>query len=118
MVLQRNQPIHIAGRSNAYKNITVTLNGQTATTKASNTGHWNVVLPPLTTGRDYKMSVSDGETTLNFTDIMAGELWIASGQSNMEFTLNESVGGRETIAACADPLLRIYDMKPIARTNA
>lgn len=118
MVLQRNQPVHIAGRSNAYANISVTLNGQTATTKASNTGHWSVVLPPLTTGTGYKMTVTDGTTNLNFTDIMAGELWIASGQSNMEFTLSQSIGGKETIANCSDQLLRIYDMKPIARTNA
>ncbi len=118
MVLQRNQPVHIAGRANANTDITVTLNGQTATSKASNTGHWSVVLPPLATGTGYKMTVTDGTTNLNFTDIMAGELWIASGQSNMEFTLGQSIGGKETIANCSDPLLRIYDMKPIARTNA
>jgi len=117
MVMQRNQPIHISGRSNAHANIKVTLNGQSAGVKASNTGHWSVVLPPLTTGTGYEMTVTDGETTYKYTDIMAGELWIASGQSNMEFTLNECKGGRETIAACADPMIRIYDMKPVARTN-
>jgi sialate O-acetylesterase len=118
MVLQRNQPVHIAGRADALRQITVTLNGQTATTKSDNTGHWSVVLPPLTTGKDYVMTVTDGATNLRFTDIMAGELWIASGQSNMEFTLNEAIGGAETVAACADPLIRIFDMKPVARTNA
>jgi sialate O-acetylesterase len=117
MVMQRNQPIHISGRSNAHANIKVTLNGQSAGVKASNTGHWSVVLPPLATGTGYEMTVTDGETTYNYTDIMAGELWIASGQSNMEFTLNECKGGCETIAACADPMIRIYDMKPVARTN-
>jgi sialate O-acetylesterase len=118
MVLQRNQPVHIAGRADALRDIKVTLNGQSATTKSDNTGHWNVVLPPLATGKGYEMTVTDGTTNLKFTDIMAGELWIASGQSNMEFTLNETIGGRETVANCADPLIRIYDMKPVARTNA
>jgi sialate O-acetylesterase len=118
MVVQRNQPVRVSGRSDAYAQVKVTLNGQSATAKANVTGHWNVVLPPLATGTGYEMTVTDGTTTRHFTDIMAGELWVASGQSNMEFTLNECTTGKEAIANCADPLMRIYDMKPVARTNA
>jgi sialate O-acetylesterase len=118
MVIQRNQPVRISGRSDAYAQVKVTLNGQSASAKANVTGHWSVVLPPLATGTGYEMTVTDGQTTKHFTDILAGELWMASGQSNMEFTLNECTTGKETIANCADPLMRIYDMKPVARTNA
>lgn len=117
MVLQRNRALHIDGKADANAEITLTLAGQRYRTRANSRGEWQVVTAPLVTGPKYTMTVTDGKDTLTFNDILAGEVWMASGQSNMEFTLAASVGGKEAIANCGDNELRIYHMKDVARTD-
>ena len=116
MVLQRHRPLTLSGTADAGATVTLTLDGVPYTTKANNRGQWSVVTAPLADG-SYTMTVTDGTRTLNFIDILAGEVWIASGQSNMEFGLGSAEGGKEAVAASSDPLLRFYDMRPVARTN-
>lgn len=117
MVLQRDTPLRINGISNAGIKITVSIGGARYTTTADNRGRWQTVTAPLVTGPVYELTVTDGTDTLRLTDILAGELWVASGQSNMEFPLSASTGGRETVANINDPWLRVLDMRAIARTN-
>lgn len=117
MVLQRERPLTFRGRADAGDHIELTLDGRTYRTLTDNRGDWQITTAPLTAGPAYTLTVSDGATTLTLTDIQAGEVWLASGQSNMEFPLGASVGGREAAAASADSLLRIFDMKEIARTD-
>lgn len=118
MVIQRNRPLTINGRANANAPITLTLDNRTYHTQANNLGQWELTTAPLVTNDEgYTLTVSDGDTTLTLTDILAGEVWLASGQSNMEFYLRNSVGGKEAAAAANDPLFRIYDQKEIARTD-
>ena len=117
MVLQRDTPLRINGISNAGSKITVSIGGARYTTTADNRGRWQTVTAPLVTGPVYELTVTDGTDTLRLTDILAGELWVASGQSNMEFPLSASTGGRETVANINDPWLRVLDMRAIARTN-
>lgn len=117
MVLQRNRPLTLCGRADAGSHIALTLDGRTYRTVADNRGDWSVTTAPLVTGPAYTLTVTDGKSTVTLTDILAGEVWLASGQSNMEFMLRNSVGGAEAIAAAADPQLRLYDLKPIAHTD-
>ncbi len=117
MVMQRNRYLPIAGTADAGSQITLTLGGATYRTIANNRGQWLVTAAPLVAGPSYAMTVTDGKDTIHLTDILAGELWIASGQSNMEFPLNSSINSLPDIESSADPMLRIYDMKPIDRTN-
>lgn len=117
MVVQRRRPLPIAGQSDAGRDITLTLDGVTYRTRSDNTGQWQVLTAPLATGGPYTLTVSDGAATLTLTDILAGEVWLASGQSNMEFPLSASRGGAEAASSAADTLLRFYDMRPIARTD-
>lgn len=117
MVLQRNRPLTIAGTADAGRHIALTLDGVTYRATADNRGRWSVRTAPLATGGPYTMTVSDGSETLRLTDILAGELWIAAGQSNMEFMLQQSKGGKEAIEGSADPRLRLYNMRQIARTD-
>ncbi|MDE6165826.1 MAG: hypothetical protein K2F58_01865, partial [Muribaculaceae bacterium] len=84
---------------------------------ANNRGDWQIVTAPLVSGPAYTLTVTDGKSAISLSDILAGEVWLASGQSNMEFYLSKAVGGKEAVEACADPLLRVYDMKEIARTD-
>lgn len=117
MVMQRDRYLPVGGSADAGSRITVTLAGHTYKTTTDNCGRWAVTALPLQAGGPYEMTVSDGQRTLRFTDILAGEVWIASGQSNMEFPLRDATGAQADIADSADPQLRFYDMKAIARTN-
>lgn len=116
MVLQRHRPLTITGRANAGDTVTVTLDGIPYTSIADNRGDWNVLTAPLATG-GYSMTVTDGHRTITLNDILAGELWIASGQSNMEFPLSATVDAGSYTSAPADPMLRFYNMSPVARTD-
>lgn len=117
MVLQRNRPLTFHGSANAYAPVALTLDNRTYRTRADNLGRWSLTTAPIVSGPAYTLKVTDGKKTLSFTDILAGEVWLASGQSNMEFYLRNSIGGAEAVAAARDSLLRIYDMKEIARTD-
>lgn len=117
MILQRHRPLTISGSANAGSDVTVTLDGIPYRSTADNLGRWHVVTAPLADGV-YTMTVADKDSVIALTDILAGEVWVASGQSNMEFNLSEATGSERDIAASGDPLLRFYDMRPVARTNA
>ncbi|MCM1484008.1 MAG: cyclically-permuted mutarotase family protein [Muribaculaceae bacterium] len=117
MVMQRNRPLTINGRADAGARIALTLDGRTYHATANNRGDWTITTAPIVTGPVYTMTVTDGKQTIKLTDILAGEVWVAAGQSNMEFYLKASVGGKEQVANSADPMLRIYDMHAVDRTD-
>lgn len=117
MVLQRNRPLTFHGKADAGSRITLTLDNRTYHATTNNRGKWSITTAPIVTGPEYTLSISDGKETVTLTDILAGEVWLATGQSNMELTLRASTGGKELIAASADDGLRIYNQKEIARTD-
>lgn len=116
MVLQRDRPLNISGKADNGSTVTLTLDGQTYRTKADNLGKWSVTTAPITVGPSYTMTVTDGEKTIRLDDILAGEVWLASGQSNMEFMLKNAKDGKEAMATATDDELRFFDMKPIVST--
>ena len=87
MVLQRDKPIKVWGWADSGETITVSIEGSSATTEADVSGEWLATLAPMPAGGPYSMHIS-GSNELIFTDILLGEVWIASGQSNMGFTVN------------------------------
>lgn len=117
MVLQRYKPLNISGTADAGANVTVTLAGTKVRAVANNRGQWAVTLPPMAETTGLTMTVSDGKQTLTFTDVAVGEVWLASGQSNMEFHLSWCKTFKEDSLSFTDPLLRLYDMKPRVVTN-
>lgn len=92
MVLQRNQPIPVWGTSDKHAKVIVSFDGQKVTAKADEKGNWKVSLQPIQAGGPYTMIISDGKDKLTYSDVMVGEVWVCSGQSNMEFTLNNAFG--------------------------
>jgi sialate O-acetylesterase len=84
MVLQRNQQIPIWGWGVKKAKITVSLNGQLVKIEADEHGSWKVILKPMEAGGPYEMTISSGKDKLVYNDVMLGEVWICSGQSNME----------------------------------
>jgi sialate O-acetylesterase len=92
MVLQRNQPIPVWGWGAKKAKVTVSFNGQAVKVKADEQGGWKAVLTPMPAGGPYEMTISSGKEQLVYTDVMLGEVWICSGQSNMEFQLKNAYG--------------------------
>jgi sialate O-acetylesterase len=112
MVLQRQQPIHIWGWADPGERVTVTFRGQTRAAAASDLGQWSVYLPPQEAGGPFNLTAA-GSNTVTFTDVLVGDVWFASGQSNMEFPLNGFPGsavlknGAQEIAQSNNPNLRL-----------
>lgn len=116
MVMQRDRYLPIRGTAAPGSRIALKIDGRSYTTKADETGNWTITVAPLTaTGNPIEMTVSDGQTTIRLTDILVGELWIASGQSNMFFKLDNDINAESTIASAGDNQLRFFDMKPIEK---
>jgi len=92
MVLQRNQEIPVWGWANKKAKVNVVFNGQTSSAKADEKGYWKAVLKPMPEGGPYTMKITSGKENLEYADVMLGEVWICSGQSNMEFQLKNAFG--------------------------
>jgi sialate O-acetylesterase len=86
-VLQRDQPIHIWGWSDPGEKVSASFNGASQTTTADNFGRWNIYLPPQKAGGPLQLNIA-GANRIVLDDVLIGDVWFASGQSNMEMPLN------------------------------
>ncbi len=91
-VLQRDKPVPIWGRADASEKITVVFAGQTHTTTAAKDGRWIVMLDALAAQVAGADLVVTGKNTVTISDVLVGEVWLCSGQSNMEFTVDARAG--------------------------
>ncbi|MGN6363838.1 sialate O-acetylesterase [Asticcacaulis taihuensis] len=110
-VLQRGQPVNIWGTAAPNAALTVTINGQTTSATAGADGKWKTALPALTAGGPYTLTVSDGQSTTTLNDILIGDVYLCSGQSNMEFPARLSTGAWGEIGASANPNLRFVNIE-------
>jgi sialate O-acetylesterase len=90
MVLQRNKPVPVWGRASKNEKITIQLNQSTIHTQADANGKWILSLPAMKEGGPYQMKLSGNNQTILLKDIMLGEVWLCSGQSNMEFVMRDA----------------------------
>lgn len=118
MVLQREVPLTIQGTANAGDQVTVSIADRQMKTKVGPNGKWSVTLPPLKAGEPHTLKISTNQKVLQYHNVLAGEVWLCSGQSNMEFMLKQASTARLDIPRAADQELRLYDMKARWRTNA
>ncbi len=117
MVLPRNRAFELTGTANAGEKVTVEIAGQRHTATTDNMGKWSVQLKPIAQGGPYTLKASAKSRTIELSDILAGEVWLASGQSNMEFELRQTTTAREDIAQADCPNVRLYDQKALWRTD-
>lgn len=89
MVIQREVPVNIWGWAKPGEKVTVVFEGQKVTTKAGSNGEWKVKLQPFAAGGPFEMTVS-GKNMLVLKNILVGDVWVCSGQSNMEWPLSQS----------------------------
>jgi sialate O-acetylesterase len=107
MVLQQGREIHIWGKADAGETVTVTLAGHTATTSAGPDHQWSVRLPALPAGGPFTLTVL-GNQKIEIKDVMIGEVWIASGQSNMTFALEGAEGAATEVPKANYPQIRLF----------
>ena len=105
MVLQRNKPIPVWGWADANEKITLQFNHQTKSVTADKNGSWKINLDKETAGGPYQLVVK-GNNTITFNNVLVGVVWICSGQSNMEFTVNEAINADKEIAEANYPEIR------------
>lgn len=118
MVLQRNQPISVYGTANGGDTIEVTFKQQKKNVIADKYGKWKITFPSLTKGGPYEMTVQSKETNIILKNILIGDVWFCSGQSNMAFQLQNSENGSvEVKKVIANSTIRLFNAKAIRDTD-
>jgi sialate O-acetylesterase len=124
MVLQRDKPLPVWGTADAGADVTVTLGERRATTRADNTGHWSVAVDALPAGGPLVLSAAASGSTAAVDDVLIGDVFLCSGQSNMQYGLGEAADfaavtakslpklrlGKVALNAAAEPRDR-FDLK-------
>ena len=109
MVLQRDRTVEVWGWGAPGGAVTVRLAGASARATVGADSTWRVALPPMSAGGPYTLTV-EGAETLTVRDVLVGEVWLASGQSNMEFSLRRVDGAQAEVAAARFPEIRLFSV--------
>jgi sialate O-acetylesterase len=109
MVLQRNQVVSIWGWADKNEKVTVSFNGQKKSAKTDKEGKWSVELEPMKAGGPFEMVIK-GKNRIVLKNILIGEVWVCSGQSNMEWSVVNSNNADQEIANANYPAIRIFDV--------
>jgi sialate O-acetylesterase len=120
MVLQRDKTLTIWGWAQPGENISVQISSARVQVQANERGEWTAILPAMPAGGPYTLKIW-GSSTVLFEDVMIGEVWLCSGQSNMELGVGLARGGKEEIAAADFPNIRLllvgHNAAPLPQTN-
>ncbi|MDI3319261.1 GDSL-type esterase/lipase family protein [Pinibacter soli] len=118
MVLQRNKAIHFYGTANVNEKIVVSFNGKKETCTASEDGKWDAKFPAMQAGGPYTATFISSSGSVTLEDILVGEVWLCSGQSNMYFRVRDAIMDKnEMSAAEKNSTLRLLRMQPFAETD-
>jgi sialate O-acetylesterase len=121
MVLQRDMKVPVWGKAKPGENVTVEFQGQKVAAQADAEGNWLATLAPLKAGGPATFKVAGAGNTIELKDVLVGEVWICSGQSNMEWSLNATRDPKDVIARAANPNIRLFDVpktpKPAPQGN-
>ena len=118
MVVQQGQPFVVSGTANAGKEVSVRFGKQRIIKKAAEDGTWRVMFTPMEAdGESYKLTVECGKEKKEYKNLVIGEVWLCSGQSNMAFMVKESSHIEQSLANVKNRDIRLYDMKPRVFTD-
>ncbi|RUN78503.1 9-O-acetylesterase [Sphingomonas sp. TF3] len=117
-VVQRNQPIVVTGEAIAGEPVTVVLAGQSAQARAARDGRFRVTLPPLPAGGPYDVLVMAPSGTTALHDVLIGDVYLCSGQSNMELPVERAQNAMGAIMGGADDQLRLVTVAKRTSTTA
>ncbi|MCC8426525.1 sialate O-acetylesterase [Mucilaginibacter sp. UR6-11] len=108
MVLQRNMNVPVYGWGEVGEQVQVDFKGKTYTTTTGADGKWLVKLNSYKAGGPYEMHISGKSTSLTYKNILIGDVWLASGQSNMEFGIQTEKHAADAIPKATDGLIRLF----------
>ncbi len=111
MVLQQEMETPIWGWADKGEEVTVTFAGQTKTATADDDGKWSVRLDKLKASAQGRPLIINGKNKIELADVLVGEVWICSGQSNMEWSIAQSLNGKEEVAASDHPQIRLFNVQ-------
>ena len=118
MVIQRDKPFVVKGTANAGDEVCVKLGKKKVKASTNEWGEWQVAFAPMKAdGKSYTMTVECGKEKITYSNIVVGEVWLCSGQSNMAFMVKESSHIEQSLANLNGKEIRLYDMKPRVITN-
>jgi sialate O-acetylesterase len=107
-VLQRERPIRISGDAAPRERVRVSLAGATASARADHEGRWSVELPPLSAGGPHQIEARfAGGALASADDVLIGDVWLCSGQSNMEWSVKQALSGAAEAEAANDEQVRV-----------
>lgn len=109
MVLQRNAKLPLWGWAAPGESVRVSFRGTTAQATAGPDGRWQLTLPAQPAGGPFELEVK-GQNIIRLTDVLVGDVWLASGQSNMEWPLRDAAGGPTAAAAANYPRIRLFNV--------
>lgn len=110
-VLQRGKPVRVWGWADPGEGVQVQFAGQTRTTRTAEDGKWSIELAPLSANRQPTTLTVRGHTTVEIRDLLVGEVWLCSGQSNMEWPLARSFQPESDIQSSANPQIRLFTVR-------
>ncbi|MBR1623917.1 MAG: hypothetical protein IJ675_08440 [Pseudobutyrivibrio sp.] len=114
MLLQRDKKICIWGRGDIGKELSIVIQGEMYETSVDEAGNWKTYIGPLAVAESTELIVSDGESKLTIEDVAVGDVYIASGQSNMEFLMRYEKHIAEEKKVCANASIRFFDVPEIS----
>jgi hypothetical protein len=117
MVLQREINIPVWGWGTAGDTVKVTFQSVSYTTVTDDSGRWQLELPPTPAGGPYTLSATSAGQTINRASVYVGDVWLASGQSNMEFAVSQTDSAAQVIAAANDQLIREFKVPKSSATE-
>jgi sialate O-acetylesterase len=106
MVVQRERPFRVWGMAAPGETVTASFRGESRSAPADALGRFTLFLPPTAAGGPFTLTVS-ASNTIRSDDVWVGDVWVAAGQSNMEWTLDAAEGGKDEIAQASQPWLRV-----------
>ncbi|MGZ0172292.1 MAG: sialate O-acetylesterase [Planctomycetales bacterium] len=110
MLLQRGLEAPVWGWADAGEEVSVQFAGQTESATADSNGKWHVCLASLEASSEGRSLVVEGKNTITLTDVLVGDVWICSGQSNMEWATRSVINAAEEIKAANYPNIRLFDV--------
>jgi len=121
MVVERDLPVHVWGKAAPGETVSVTFRDETRSTKAGEHGRWSVYLSPGGAGGPFQMTVSETRAvadassappqTITLDDVLVGDVWVASGQSNMEFTMRQAATADQDLPHAGNDRIRLLIVK-------
>jgi sialate O-acetylesterase len=110
MVVQRGLPVHVWGLAEPGEAVSATFRGESRGATADDLGRWSIYLPPGEAGGPFEMTIQ-GANAITLRDVLAGDVWVASGQSNMEFAVRGVENANQEIAGARYPKIRLFHVK-------